>query len=783
MSGSARSLRPRSSRPSYAQYVDENAEVDGDSSSDEFEPAKEVEGNDEEEENEEGEGSDEDAEGEIDEDAIDTPVASTSTSKIKAKDTGTKKAKSKPTMRSTPSFSAATAAMINAPVARKNYAKPHPIPNNDHRYRAQPLYQKQCPVARLATPSPEDLASLGPFNDWEVKKTRNWTSDPSITERIGKASGNNAGRGPIWEFMEDRSWFKEAFLHVSETQETWTEAFRRPRVYPTISPGKRWSYLDAETAASYLTKDKPLTCLVGPMGNQRQIELKSLEPAISLSHSSAHIYNVGAPVSCLDWCPIFSGDSASRRFKQYLAVAPLTSKDRDPLVGVKCTRPSEACIQIWSLGLNEDAEDDDASSIMESGKMNCEMVLCIDSGFAQALQWCPLPSNDPWHIQEKHETCRKLGVLGGTFEDGSLSIFVVPDPEDVRGEKKTRSFVKIEPVVRIELEETSCLSFDWANSTRLAVGCTNGSVAIYDIDLADLCSRSETSIFTDILPSYYVSVHQSAVRSITWFYAPPISASGEVEKTRDPTIVSTGGYDGCLNFLDLREAHYSTGNVVNRTRDVLNSITYSHQTVGIIGTDGDNTVKTFSVHPATLGRGHVLVESNSPVWSLGVSDYHAHVAVGCADGSCSTTNTLRSTRRSTSTPFVSYKIFQLDYNRKSGVYRLLDKFLPTEVIERGLNSKPRGVKADIPVETRFANSGAWPANVSVTCVRWNSGGGLTRAPLLASATASGLCRVDWLLGHFARGHVPYGGIKFVRKESGADVKDETDDDLEDEESD
>ena len=26
---------------------------------------------------------------------------------------------------------------------------------------------------------------------------------------------------------------------------------------------------------------------------------------------------------------------------------------------------------------------------------------------------------------------RKLGILAGTFEDGSLSIFIVPDPEDL----------------------------------------------------------------------------------------------------------------------------------------------------------------------------------------------------------------------------------------------------------------------------------------------------------------------------------------------------------------
>ncbi len=32
-----------------------------------------------------------------------------------------------------------------------------------------------------------------------------------------------------------------------------------------------------------------------------------------------------------------------------------------------------------------------------------------------------------------------------------------------------------EPLLRIELEETSCWSFDWANSEVVAIGCTNGN--------------------------------------------------------------------------------------------------------------------------------------------------------------------------------------------------------------------------------------------------------------------------------------------------------------------
>lgn len=89
---------------------------------------------------------------------------------------------------------------------------------------------------------------------------------------------------------------------------------------------------------------------------------------------------------------------------------------------------------------------------------------------------------------------RKLGLLAGTFEDGSFSMFVVPHPGDLRssntqglayGEewnfvlflifrRRTLSLVKIEPILRIELQDTRCWTFDWANSEIVAIGCTNG---------------------------------------------------------------------------------------------------------------------------------------------------------------------------------------------------------------------------------------------------------------------------------------------------------------------
>jgi transcription factor C subunit 6 len=37
-----------------------------------------------------------------------------------------------------------------------------------------------------------------------------------------------------------------------------------------------------------------------------------------------------------------------------------------------------------------------------------------------------------WEGATPIDAPRKLGILAGTFEDGSLSIYTVPDPEDVK---------------------------------------------------------------------------------------------------------------------------------------------------------------------------------------------------------------------------------------------------------------------------------------------------------------------------------------------------------------
>lgn len=76
-----------------------------------------------------------------------------------------------------------------------------------------------------------------------------------------------------------------------------------------------------------------------------------------------------------------------------------------------------------------------------------------------------------------------------------------------------------------------------------------------------------------------------------------------------------------------------------------------------------------------------------------------------------------------------------------------------------------GAKA---VKPATKGSGAWPSEIGVQRVVWNNGNGLANAPLLASSTGCGLCRVDWLEGRWLRDRIPYYGIEGIRNEVEAD---------------
>ncbi|KAI0797510.1 hypothetical protein C8Q75DRAFT_738495 [Abortiporus biennis] len=648
----------------------------------------------------------------------------------------------------------------------QNYA----LPSIHHRHRAVPIFSRDGKTERLAK-KPRLLSSA------EVVMTNSWSHSSVISDRVNKSWGYNVGYGPLWELLEDRGWFKE----TQEQEGKETEAYRRPKVHQDVKQSEDIEILNFDNAFPYLpsatdfqpeTTPPPIQCSFDPLGKQSKLTLSMFDTVnIDTFYPGSHsiVFDAGAPVWGLDWCPIHPDERSSENYKQYLAVGPSVARKNTSFIDKKKRRPAKACIQIWSIGpstINGDVDETTTSSDPEehasSLSMKCEMVLCIDSGASHDLKWCPLPSHDSSKVDtDDPRPVRKLGLLGGTFEDGSLSIFVVPHPADIAaklGEDHDHSkpvFVKLsEPLLRFELEDAACWSMSWANSEVIAVGCTNGSIAVFNIKEAIRDKRGNPA--HRILPTHYFTAHQSAIRAIAWVRAPVVAGTGE-STTDDPTVIASGGYDGMECVTDIRDG---CTNFMNRTRDVVNSVCYSTYYGGPITIDQENTVKAYSLAPTMLGRGHRLLEPDGPVWSVTASDYHPQLAIGVADGSCLTTNTSRSTRRGGAVPFLVHKVYQVDYSRDTEEYRMLEHFLPTEVQDR-----PSATRANRVLP---AGTGAWSPEVGVQRVVWNEGNGLSNAPFLASSTGSGLCRIDFLEGRWMKDRIPYGGIEGIREEGNAE---------------
>ncbi|KAG6860593.1 hypothetical protein C0995_009483 [Termitomyces sp. Mi166 len=720
-----RTLRPRKSQPSYVALAgielgDDGAgpskrapvynDEDGDSGSD-FAPETDRDAEGEEE----GVDEDEDEDMEPEEDAPNVVPSVSITHSRRSASVLETKAK---TIRNLakPSVSRAS--------KRQQYVLP--TPSVHHRHRAVPLYTRTGRVERLETRPVLFKAS-------KITMSNNFTQNAKVADRVNKSWGYNVGPGPIWELVEDRGWYKEAVEKVPDMD---SDGNRRPKVHKNILVKAGWKVLSKSDAAPFIPTDvvtteegnlkppPPVTCLLGPFGKQTETKIEMFQSPKMCTPpyvvQGLHKWTLSQPSSSRRALPIFltrehlSGDSTGAQhtqmtdlhialgFKQYLAVAPFPSASHSPEIGVKVARPSHGCIQIWSLGPTHSQTTPRGITDEESdrGEMKCEMVLCLESGPAHELKWCPLPSHDDFSSKRRP---RKLGLLSGVFEDGSWSIYVVPYPEDV-----TPAGDASHPVYSI------IAVYDLGPHLKTI---NNGTTHSFQTSFVLTCDMPDSALITDILPTHYITVHQSAIRALAWIRAPPATSTGAPRTNGDPTVIASGGYDGMECMTDIREGH---GSVMNRTRDVINAMAFSPFGGGPVTIDHENIVKAYSASPSMLGRGHTLLEPQGPVWET--QDRPATKA--------------KVTKASKSKP-----------------------------VDDGVTKEQERIKAS------SVGTGAWPREVGVHRVTWNSCNGLAASGLLASATASGLCRVDELWGRWIKGKVPYGGIEHIRRELDDDAMD------------
>ncbi|KAI1083103.1 WD40 repeat-like protein [Whalleya microplaca] len=363
--------------------------------------------------------------------------------------------------------------------------------------------------------------------------------------------------------------------------------------------------------------DEQLSVSLGYVTNQKEYHVK---PGKSISfsgsgmpieskddeiQSSGWLFDVGGIVLSMGWAP------ASGPGDQFLAMAVIPFSDqafyRDLKEVPKRSDMKEGIVQIWRF-----QSEKDARGIVQPARRSPRLVhaLCFPWSRAIRMQWCPVPLT----VDD-----RQAGLLAVLCGDGKLRVLEVR--KVLRGQESTfeeiqEPFTTLDPPGEHTLEITC---FTWINMNRIAVGLSDGSVAVWSISPCQQLQRHP--------------VHSSYIMDIVSGYP------------SHPFIIATIPMGGVMIVTDLNrpnaERTYHPNLVVSLQPNLL---TWSDHLRGFAAIwpssfPGTSTIAFVQARVFPLSRHLCTVESQSTCLAMG--SCHPYLLVGTSDGSVWALNLLR----------------------------------------------------------------------------------------------------------------------------------------------
>lgn len=398
---------------------------------------------------------------------------------------------------------------------------------------------------------------------------------------------------------------------------------------------------------------------------------------------------------------------------------------------------------------------------------------------------------------------QRLGLLAAVLSNGKVAIFAPPRPNFVHASigngkgksvdrgSSTAPVIELTPLLELPFHGSSLqpICLDWGSGELLAVGCVNGSVSVWPVGELlrsfGTASSPPSNYARSPPPSHHFRPMSGTITSLSFLNLPRRSTLGRdltsfTDPAYDPINGSVEGFDpdspphlllvtsldGTQRTVDLDAPELINGEVGSR-REPMYASSFLPAFLGFwLGEyGGDNSARLINPRPDSYGRSHGLTTHRGRVTALAGARSHPLVASGGADGSVKVTNALLAvTRHSTK---VDGSVYRLDIQRATGKLRYVDRISPVNVLETPKEeegegegedggegdgkgkSKGKAKAKDKPKEKEkpsplalMAQNAAWHPAVRVTSVAWCPS---LQAPfLLASATAAGLVRVDWL---------------------------------------
>eukprot|EP00741_Cyanophora_paradoxa_P015043 tig00020830_g14514.t1 len=336
------------------------------------------------------------------------------------------------------------------------------------------------------------------------------------------------------------------------------------------------------------------------------------------------VLGAGGPVWAMDWCPMPPPVQDKEGMQdQYLAVG--VHKPDEALHKIGTAYADRTAIQVWRIGAPSQEGQQEVMGIME-------LLILHDFGCAWSLRWCPAPMR-ACVVGGPQNLVTRLGVLAGTFGDGTLRLLAVPSPYcaainaprprprtgylrravAARGRcssARTASgctALHLRPLATLTVPNTLVWSCDWCPTSPdlLAGGCTDGSVALWRV--TDGGERPS--------PLWHVRGHAAPVRSVCWCPGSDF-------------LFATGGHDGRVMVWDRRDAfeplfrhHVGRGWVVD--------MSWPHYSPGVVLAMDDTLIRHLDFRDCAA---HVAPYHSGNLWSVSGSHVTQRFASGGADG-------------------------------------------------------------------------------------------------------------------------------------------------------
>ncbi|KAK9241280.1 hypothetical protein V1525DRAFT_368336 [Lipomyces kononenkoae] len=447
-------------------------------------------------------------------------------------------------------------------------------------------------------------------------------------------------------------------------------------------------------------KEQEVIFEIGTTEPMKQSSIKVNESlslyALTDGKREGFLLHTGGYVTGCQWAPLL--DSSVH----YLA-ASIVSKVEEFGVSMFERTTHDSHIQIWRMDLDQP----------NSGPARLALCLLHSWGTPWSLRWCP---------DSRRTGDSSVGCLAAAFQDGKVRVISVPvvSSENVQ-------YLKIQaPAKEIMLPAMSITCLTWVTPRIIAVGCTNGFIATFDLGVSD--EREGSSEHDDdddggrrpqpmnvlATPIFCSPVHQSAILTL------------ESAAPKYPHILISTSADGYTRTLDTRDPRSSCA-AAYRTKGYSAAATYVPSLNALVSIEDSIFTKVTPI--LNLLTDIIFTKHEASVMCIASGKCHPFTATGGADGVVTVGNPVA---RSLVGKKLIYKdwpqtrLFKLEYSEREGKFRFVEGY-KVDII--GFNGK--GGKGTYLI---------YPETVCVTSLCWNwkkeTGG------WVAAGFANGLLRVE-----------------------------------------